>query len=292
MRGGGSLMDEPPYILGNDMVRDQPVYLTVPERRQHVSIVGRTGSGKTTLMFGMLVNDLAAGRGFVFIDPHGDTARRLADAVPKDRIRNVIYFHPADPEYAMSWNALTPTEPMLRWTTAASIVEIFRTIWKNTWGARLDYILTQGITLLLQKPGSTLAELPQLLTDPKFRQKFLDKSDDEHLVRYWRTRFDALSPKLRDETLSPIDNKIGQPASGGGWIGWMAPSRRRRAGSRRSDRDRRRADRFPGSPSPAAPRRPRRSRPRARSMPCRPPRPCRPTAPASPSSSSAGSSSD
>lgn len=210
MRGGSSLMDELPYILGNDMVRDQPVLLTVPERRQHVSIVGRTGSGKTTLMFGMLVNDLAAGRGFVFIDPHGDTARRLADTVPKDRVRNVIYFQPADPDYAMSWNPLIPTDPLLRWTTAASIVEIFRTIWKNTWGARLDYILTQAITLLLQKPGSTLTDLPRLLTDQRFRQKFLDKSDDEHLVRYWRDRFDALSPRLRDETLSPVDNKIGQ----------------------------------------------------------------------------------
>jgi len=203
-------MNEQNYILGVATARSNLVELTVEERRQHVSIVGRTGTGKTTLMFGMLVQDLEAKRGFVFIDPHGDTARRLADAVPKDRTRDVIYFRPADPDYAMSWNPLTPTEPLYRWTAAAMVVEIFHTIWHESWGARLSHLLTQGINLLLQKRGSTLADLPDLLTDAKFRQTFIDKCTNEKSVRYWKKRYDKLTEKVRDETLSPIDNKIGQ----------------------------------------------------------------------------------
>lgn len=203
-------MDEPEYTLGTTILGNHPITLDVHERRQHLAIFGKSGTGKTTLMLGMMLTDILAGRGFIFIDPHGDTARSLANSVPKHLTRNVIFFKPADPNYAVSWNPIRPTEPLYRWTTAANIVEILRTIWKDSWGPRLDHIMTQGVNLLLQKPSTTLADLPQVFTDKVFRTSLLDKCDDTKIVRYWKHRYDKLTDKVRDETLSPVDNKIGQ----------------------------------------------------------------------------------
>ncbi len=203
-------MDELEYTLGTTIIGNHPLTLDVYERRQHVAIFGKSGTGKTTLMHGMMQTDILAGRGFIFIDPHGDTARALANSVPKHLTSNVIYFKPADPDYAVSWNPLTPTEPLYRWTTAANITEILRTIWKDSWGPRLDHIMTQGVNLLLQKAGTTLADLPQVFTDKVFRTSLLDKCEDTKIIRYWKHRYDKLTDKVREETLSPVDNKIGQ----------------------------------------------------------------------------------
>lgn len=203
-------MDELEYLLGTQILGDHPLTLDVQERRQHVAIFGKSGTGKTTLMLGMMQTDILAGRGFIFIDPHGDTARSIANSVPKHLTRNVIFFKPADPDYAVSWNPIRPTEPLYRWTVAANITEILRTIWKDSWGPRLDHIMTQGINLLLQRSGTTLADLPQVFTDKLYRTTLLDRCEDVKIVRYWKHRYDKLTEKVRDETLSPVDNKIGQ----------------------------------------------------------------------------------
>jgi len=198
------------YILGKTVAQKFDVDLTVAERRQHVYVIGRTGTGKTTLLFSMMQTDLEDRRAFIYIDPHGDTARALADAVPADRTNNVIYFKPSDPDYSISLNPLIQTPVLNRWTLAADIVEIFRTIWAQTWGARLEHILTQSVNLLLYRPGSTLVDIPDLLRDDEFRQEIVDRVTEKHATQYWELNYKGLSKKVRDETLSPVDNKIGQ----------------------------------------------------------------------------------
>ena len=93
------------FAIGHD-ARDCPFVLDDEARRLHVALLGATGTGKSTLLANLIVSDLYAGRGLALIDPHGDLAEYIADNIPPDRINDVIYFDPADPDYALGFNPL------------------------------------------------------------------------------------------------------------------------------------------------------------------------------------------
>lgn len=186
--------------------------LSLAERRNHIYITGKSGTGKSSLLFNLAHSDLVAGAGFLFIDPHGDTAIKLADSAPPYRRSDVIYFDPLD-SHALRFNPLIDVPPLHRGTLAARIVEVFRNIWSDSWGPRLDYILTNAIRLLLENPGSTLVDIPRLLSDDRFRAHLLRRCADPHIKQYWVKEFGGYSDKFRAEAIAPIQNKIGQFAN-------------------------------------------------------------------------------
>lgn len=186
--------------------------LSLAERRNHIYITGKSGTGKSSLLFNLAQADLVAGAGFLFIDPHGDTAMKLADSAPPYRRSDVIYFDPLD-SHVLRFNPLIAVPPLHRGTLAARIVEVFRNIWSDSWGPRLDYILTNAIRLLLENPGSSLVDIPRLLSDDRFRAKLLRRSDDPHIKHYWVKEFGGYSDKFRAEAIAPIQNKVGQFAN-------------------------------------------------------------------------------
>jgi ABC-type oligopeptide transport system ATPase subunit len=197
------------YTLGR-LHSGFPVSLSVEERRLHIDIVGQSGTGKSTLLFNLMLADLASGRGFVLIDPHGDLSQQIADAVPSHRTNDVVYFDPLDRSHAIGFNPLSSsTEPAL---LAAHIVASFKHIWRDSWGPRLEYILTNSLRLLLATPGATLIGLPRLLVDDAFRNALLDKCSDPVVSFFWRSEFAGYSDRLRAEAIAPIQNKIGQLA--------------------------------------------------------------------------------
>ena len=138
------------YILG--LENRTPLSLSTRARRQHISLIGATGTGKSTLLFNMMRDDQKNNRGFALLDPHGDLALAAADATPKSRMKDTIYFDPLD-THVVSYNPLTDISPLHRGTIAAHVVSSFKHIWLNTWGARLEYILTNSIRLLLDNHG-------------------------------------------------------------------------------------------------------------------------------------------
>ena len=187
-----------------------PVSLAADERRLHVALVGQSGTGKSTLLFNLMMADLLSGRGFVLIDPHGDLSMQVADATPKHRSNDVVYFDPLDPSHAVGFNPLSSaTEPAL---LTAHVVSAFKHIWRDSWGPRLEYILTNAIRLLLTTPSTTLITLPRLLVDDDFRNRLLAKCHDPMVTLFWRTEFAGYSDRLRAEAIAPIQNKIGQLA--------------------------------------------------------------------------------
>jgi hypothetical protein len=208
------------YILGLRQ-NGEPIVLTAEERRRHIEIIGKTGTGKSTLLHNLMTADFASGRGFAFIDPHGDQAAAIVDATPKHRIKDVIYLDAADLSYSIGWNPLQQVEPDRRAVVAAQIAQAFAGIWglSTAETPRLLYVLDKALRLLLDnpadpraghEPGATLLGLPRLLIDDDYRDRLLRRCQDRTVREFWDNEFAAYNPRFRQEAIAPIQNKVGQ----------------------------------------------------------------------------------
>jgi hypothetical protein len=179
-------------------------------RRGHMYIIGKTGTGKSTLMENIAISDIKNSCGLAIIDPHGDMAEEILDYVPKKRIKDVIYFNPADMEYPIAFNPLEKVSRDFHHLVASGIISTLKKIWSESWGPRLEHILRHALLTLLEYPGSTLLDLPKLLTDKEFRKIVVSHVAHPQVREFWLSEFDKYSAWLRSEAISPILNKIGQ----------------------------------------------------------------------------------
>ena len=180
------------------------------DRRKHVYIVGKTGMGKTTLLENMAIQDIQSGKGLAIVDPHGEYAEKMLDYVPSSRVNDVIYFNPADLNYPISFNAIEKVDPQYRHLVASGLVGVFKKIWAETWGPRLEYVLRNAILALLEYPGSTLLGIMRILTDKEYRQKIVDKIKDPVVKSFWVDEFSKYRGNFEVEAIAPIQNKVGQ----------------------------------------------------------------------------------
>ena len=163
------------------------VPLTQADRRRHVYVIGMTGTGKTGLLLNLMHADLLAGAGFCFLDPHGDASRHIASLAPAERRSDVIYLDPSDPNHTFAYNPLSGVAEAERATTAANIVSAFKSIWAQSWGARLEYILGHALRLLLDAKDQTLLGLPRLLVDDTYRDWLVRRCQDPVVRSFWLT---------------------------------------------------------------------------------------------------------
>jgi hypothetical protein len=137
-------------------------------------------------------------------------AEEILDYVPKKRIKDVIYFNPADLENPIAFNPLEKVPKDFHHLVASGIVSTFKKIWSESWGPRLEHILRHALLSLLEYPNSTLLDLPKLLTDKDFRKNVLNYIIHPQVREFWLSEFDKYSVWLRSEAISPILNKISQ----------------------------------------------------------------------------------
>lgn len=180
------------------------------DRRKHMYIIGKTGTGKTTLIANMAINDMRNREGVAVIDPHGDLSEILLNYVPSYRINDVVYLEPFNLEYPFWLNVLEVKNPVHKELVASGIVSIFSKLYAYSWGPRLEYILRNVILTLLEYPDSTLTMVPDLLADQNFRQQILTKVKDKVLYNFWHNEYDKMHPRLKSEAIAPIQNKVGQ----------------------------------------------------------------------------------
>jgi hypothetical protein len=180
------------------------------DRGRHMHIIGKTGMGKTSLLLNMAVSDIRNGSGLAFVDPHGDVADALLDYIPEDRIKDVVYFNPQDLEYPIAFNVLGDVPENQRHIVSDGLVGVFKKIWADSWGPRLEYILRNAILTLLENESSTLLDIMRILVDKNFRANIVYKMQDPVLKQFWLNEYDGYTDKLLVEAISPIQNKVGQ----------------------------------------------------------------------------------
>ncbi|MDD5043278.1 MAG: type IV secretion system DNA-binding domain-containing protein [Patescibacteria group bacterium] len=180
------------------------------DRRRHMYVIGKTGMGKTTLIENMVVQDIMSGQGVAVVDPHGDMAEKILDFIPPTRINDVIYFNPADMEYPIAFNVLEKVDVAQQHLIASGLIGIFKKIWADSWGPRLEYILRNAILALLDYPGSTLLGVMRILTDKSFRKKVINNITDPVVRSFWVDEYSKWNERVLQEVISPIQNKVGQ----------------------------------------------------------------------------------
>jgi hypothetical protein len=179
------------------------------DRARHTYLVGKSGTGKSTLLANMIINDLKHGEGLAVVDPHGDLIETILDYIPKHRINDVIVFDPADPQAVVKLNLFEGGSEVYRELVASGIVAIFQKMYANSWGPRLEYILRNTLLTLLDRHAK-LEDVLRILTDERYREKVVSEMDDQVLKNFWVAEFNQMQPKLRTESISPILNKVGQ----------------------------------------------------------------------------------
>lgn len=189
---------------------DQKFGVKVDDRRRHVYVVGKTGVGKSTLLENMAIADIEAGRGIAFIDPHGESAEKLLDFIPEERLDDVIYFDPSDMEYPIAFNPMEQVGNEFRHLVASGIMGVFKKIWVDAWSARMEYILNNTLLALLELPNSTLLGVLRMFAEPPYRKKIVDNLQDPVIKAFWQNEFARYSQKLETEALAAIQNKVGQ----------------------------------------------------------------------------------
>ena len=180
------------------------------DRRRHFYVIGKTGSGKTALLENMAIQDIQRGFGVSFIDPHGESAERLLDYVPKERINDVIYFDPSDINFPIPFNVMEQVNPEFRHLVASGLMATFKKIWPDVWSARMEYLLHNAILALLEAPSSTVLGINRMLSDKDYRDKIVERVKDPIVKAFWQHEFARYSQKYEVEATAAVQNKIGQ----------------------------------------------------------------------------------
>lgn len=179
------------------------------DRRSHMYIIGKTGTGKSSLLETLIRQDIAHGHGLAVLDPHGDLVERVRAAVPDKRRSDLIYFNIPDTKHPLGFNPLERVSPEKRALSAAGMLEVFQKLWADSWGPRLEHILRNALLALMEQPEATLADILRLLDDPGYRQRAAERVANSQVRSFWIREFEGYPARFRAEAIAPIQNKVG-----------------------------------------------------------------------------------
>lgn len=180
------------------------------DRRQHMYVLGKSGTGKSAMLKNMIIQNIKNGEGLAIVDPHGELAEDVLELIPKERQDDVVYFNPADTDHHIGFNVLEVPDPKYKHLIAAGLMSVFTKIWANAWSARMEYIMNNAILALIDTPGSTLLGIPRLLVDQNYRQKIIANIKDPVVKAFWINEYESWQDRFRNEAIAPIQNKVGQ----------------------------------------------------------------------------------
>lgn len=187
-----------------------PFGLRREDRRQHLYAVGKTGLGKTTLLRNLIAQDLDAGEGVGVLDPHGDLAETVLDHVPPWRVHHVVYLNPADLDFPAGFNLVGNVPPSQRHLAVSAAVSAFKSVWNESWGPRLEYILANALAALLDAESGTLLGVLRMLSDARYRERITRRVEDPVVRAFWRDEYERYETRFRQEAIAPIQNKVGR----------------------------------------------------------------------------------
>ena len=179
------------------------------DRSRHVYIIGQTGSGKSGLLTLFALSDIYHNQGYCIIDPHGDLATDNLKFIPESRIKDVVYFNPADTQYPMAFNPLEVYDPARKPNISSEVIGVLKRMFGESWGPRLEHILRYTLLALLDRPQTTMLDISRMLTDKDFRKETLEYCQDVTVLQFWKQEFGSWGDKQVTESVAPILNKVG-----------------------------------------------------------------------------------
>ena len=162
------------------------------DRLLHVYVIGKTGTGKSTLMENMALQDLERGHGFALIDPHGDLVARIAARIPASGRHDVIYLDATDPSQPYGYNPLRHVREDRIALAASGMMDVFKKMWPEAWGVRMEHILRNVLMALLEQPDATLHEVLRIFSDKEFRRSVGKSLRNETVRTFLLHEFDLL----------------------------------------------------------------------------------------------------
>jgi len=180
------------------------------DRRRHLYCVGKSGSGKSKLLELLIKEDLDAGKGVGVLDPHGDLVDNCMEFVPKHRLKDVVYFDPADIDFPISFNPLENVDEAYKMQVTLGFIQIFKKLFGSNWSDRLEHVLRYTVLALLDSPNTTVLSILKMLTDKNYRQNIVSRIKDSVVKNFWVSEFAGWSEKFDAEAITPLLNKVGQ----------------------------------------------------------------------------------
>jgi type IV secretory pathway TraG/TraD family ATPase VirD4 len=174
------------------------------DRLQHIYVIGQTGTGKSTLLLQMMLQDIKAGQGFCLIDPHGDVVKEIAKLKPD----GLIEWNVADPNCPYGYNPLSYVQPEYRPLIASGLISALKKQWADAWGPRMEHLLRFTLLALLDNQRSTLEDIMRLFLDKAFQQEIIENASDPIVRRFWKQEYPAMSFKNGADGVAPIANKL------------------------------------------------------------------------------------
>ena len=196
-----------------------PIGLTEAERERHVYIVGGTGNGKTTMLLYGIEQDIRHGKGLAVIDPHGDLAETILQYIPKNRLKDVIYFNPDDVNYPLGMNLLEIPDGLTgndlvreKDLITETVVSVFRKIFSgdDSGGHRIEYVLRNTIQTALTTENATIFTVFRILTNNAYRKNIVSQLTDTDLQDFWNNEMGKAGEYQRIKMSAGITAKVGR----------------------------------------------------------------------------------
>ncbi len=195
------------FVLGQNTHHQQTetVALSAEQRLKHMYIIGASGTGKSTLLLNLILQDIAQGNGIAVLDPHGDLIDHILLHIPKNRINDVILLDPGDEKYTIPFNMLSAHSETEKNLLASDLVGVFRRL-STSWGDQMHSVLSNAVAAFLESnTGGTLADLRKFLIERDYREQFLRTVTDPEIVYYWQKEFPLLSGRPQAPILTRLD---------------------------------------------------------------------------------------
>jgi len=185
-----------------------PFGIRQADRLLHTYIIGQTGVGKSTLIETLARGDLATGRGFAVLDPHGDLAENLRQAAENSG-RPFIYLDAAAPDQPYGFNPLRRVREDKIPLAVSGLMDAMQKLWGDAWGVRMEHVLRNSLYALIERDGSALPDILRLYADKAFRKDVTRNIRNPVVRAYWRDEFEKYPDRQRAEVVAPVQNKLG-----------------------------------------------------------------------------------
>jgi len=196
------------FAVTNYRDHEVPFGITRFDRRRHLYVLGKSGSGKSCLLQLLIKDDIERGFGCAVLDPHGDLVDEIVRLIPQHRINDVVLFDPSQKDFAPCFNPMDPVRPELKLRVAMSFLDSFKRVFGADWSERMDHVLRYAVLGLLSMPGCNLVSLRRMLADERFRGEVVRQARDESVKRFWLREFVARRKEFEEGPISRLLNRL------------------------------------------------------------------------------------